>query len=129
MSVVSCDNDGRYMVHLPFHKTNKRLGESRTIALKRLLSLEPKFNRNAILKIEYTRVIEEYLNLKHMSLIENPDNDGYYMPHHAVIKESSNITKVRIVFDASAKTNNGTSLNDLLMIGPIIQGKLVSRLI
>lgn len=121
-------NDGRYTVRLPFRKTDKRLGESR-IALKRLAALERKLNSNAVLKIEYSRVIEEYLNLKHMSLIENPDDDGYYMPHYAVIKDSSHTTKIRIVFDASAKANNGVSLNDLLMIGLTIQDKLLSHLL
>ncbi|XP_070516626.1 uncharacterized protein [Cardiocondyla obscurior] len=51
------------------------------------------------------------------------------MPHHAVFKETSNTTKVRIVFDASAKSSNGISLNDLLMVGPTIQDKLLSHLI
>lgn len=46
-----------------------------------------------------------------MSLIENLDDDGYYMPHH-VIKDSSNTTKIQVVFDASTKSNNGVSLND-----------------
>jgi len=64
-----------------------------------------------------------------MSLVENPDDDGFYMPHHAVIKESNNTTKNRIVFDALAKSNNGVSLNDILMIGPTIQNKLFSHLI
>lgn len=33
------------------------------------------------------------------------------------------------MFDASAKTNNGTSLNDLLMTGPTIQPGLIAHLI
>ncbi|XP_077278038.1 uncharacterized protein LOC143906111 [Temnothorax americanus] len=64
-----------------------------------------------------------------MSLVEAPCEDGYYMPHHAVIKDSSHTTKVRVVFDASAKTSNGISLNDTLMVGPTIQDKLFSHLI
>lgn len=129
VKTVSRDKNGRYIVRLPFRSTNKRLGESRTIALNRLSSLERKLNANATLKIEYTRVLEEYLQLGHMSLIETPGDDGFYMLHHAVIKESSNTTKVRIVFDASAKTNNKVSLNDILMVGPTIQSDLFSHLI
>ncbi|XP_071580876.1 uncharacterized protein [Temnothorax nylanderi] len=64
-----------------------------------------------------------------MSIVESPEEDGFYMPHHAVIKESSHTTKVRVVFDASAKTSNGVSLNDILMTGPTIQNKLFSHLI
>ncbi|XP_011859379.1 PREDICTED: uncharacterized protein LOC105556878 [Vollenhovia emeryi] len=123
------DEDGRYTVRLLFRDTDKRLGESRTGALRRLLALERKFDMNAVLKREYSKVIDEYLNLGHMSLIENPDDDGYYMPHHAVIKESSNTTKVRVVFDASAESSNGVSLNDMLMIGPTVQDKLFSHVI
>jgi hypothetical protein len=52
----------------------------------------------------------------------------YYMPHHAVIKEHSISTKTRVVFDASAKTTNGISLNDQLMIGPTLQEDLFSIL-
>lgn len=129
LSNVTRDGSGRYIVRLPFRETSDRLGDSRSIALKRLLSLERKLDVNEGLKIEYTRVIEEYLRLGHMSVIENPGNDGYYMPHHAVIKESSNTTKIRVVFDASAKSTSGVSLNDVLMAGPTIQDKLFSHLI
>ncbi|XP_018372392.1 PREDICTED: uncharacterized protein LOC108767163 [Trachymyrmex cornetzi] len=122
-------DDGRYSVRLPFRDTNKRLGESRSVALKRLLALERKLNTNMTLKSDYTQVINEYLKLKYMSLVENPDEEGYYMPHHAVLKESSETTKVRVVFDASAKTSNGVSLNDLLMVGPTVQNNLFAHLI
>jgi len=62
-------------------------------------------------------------------MVGEPDDDGYYMPHHSVIKETSKTTKVRIVFDASAKSHSGVSLNDLLMTSPTIQDKLFSHLI
>lgn len=114
LNTVSRDDFGRYTVRLPFRETNKRFGDSRTVALKRLSTLERKFNTNQILKNEYTRVINEYLKLNYMSVIEDVDNDGYYMLHHTVIKESSNTTKMRLVFDASAKTSNNISLNDYL---------------
>ncbi|XP_070529961.1 uncharacterized protein [Cardiocondyla obscurior] len=126
---VSRNPDGRYTVRLPFRDLNKRIGESRSIALKRLLSLERKFNSNDILKQEYTKIIEEYKKLGHISVVEDFDDDKYYMPHHAVFKESSNTTKIRIVFDVSAKSINGTSLNDTLLVGPTIQDKLFEHLI
>jgi len=53
------------------------------------------------------------------------------MPHHAIIKNLSNTTKVRIVFDAFVKTNNGNSLNDTLLVRyntPTIQDKLFLHL-
>ncbi len=42
----------------------------------------------------------------------------YYLPVHGVFKESSSTTKVQAVFDASAKTTSGFSLNDTLEAGP-----------
>lgn len=48
----------------------------------------------------------------------------YYLPHHEVIKEDSTTTKLRVVFDASAKTSNGVSFDNILMVGPTIQREL-----
>lgn len=123
------DNNGRYITRLPFRESNKRLGESRTMALRRLLSLECKLDRDPTLRLEYSRILDEYKRLGHMSLVDAPGDSGFYMPHHAVIKSASNTTKVRVVFDASAGSSNGTSLNDILMTGPTIQDKLFSHLI
>lgn len=130
MNTIARDDHGRYTIRLPFREANKRLGDSRAVALKRLLTLERRFSVDDVLKNEYTRIIDEYLKLNYISIVEHFDDDGYYMPHHAVIKESSNTTKVRIVFDASAKTGNKISLNDILgMVGPTIQNKLFAHLI
>lgn len=126
---VARNDEGRYIVRLPFRRFITHIGDSRTIAMKRLIGLEQRLNRDADLKLEYTRVFEEYKTLGHMSTVDNPRHVGYHMPHHAVIKQSSNTTKVRIVFDASAKSTNGISLNDCLMVGPTIQDKLFSHLI
>lgn len=48
----------------------------------------------------------------------------YYFPQHAVIKDSSITTKLRMVFDASAKSPWGLSLNTILMAGAAIQENL-----
>lgn len=48
------------------------------------------------------------------------------MPHHVVVIENSATTKIRVVYDASCKSDNSMSLNDVLMEGPVIQEELVS---
>ena len=52
-----------------------------------------------------------------------------YMPMHAVKKDSSVTTKLRVVFDASAKTSTDVSLNDTLMVGPTLHSSLVDVLL
>nr|XP_012135148.1 PREDICTED: uncharacterized protein LOC100874762 isoform X2 [Megachile rotundata]XP_012135760.1 PREDICTED: uncharacterized protein LOC100874762 isoform X3 [Megachile rotundata] len=121
---------GRYIVKLPFKENTKGLGESFSVALRRFRSLEQKLTKEPQLKIKYTEFLEEYIRLGHMSETKATNLDGgYYLPHHAVIKQSSLTTKLRVVFDASAKTSNGVSLNDMLLTGPTIQDNLYSLLL
>ena len=53
----------------------------------------------------------------------------YYLPHHPVFRESSTTTKTRVVFDGSAKSSNGLSLNDILQVGPTVQPDLYSTVL
>lgn len=48
---------------------------------------------------------------------------------HAVYKDSSTTTRVRAVFDASAKSSSGVSLNDTLMVGQTINPPLIDVLL
>ncbi|XP_065223148.1 uncharacterized protein LOC135847518 [Planococcus citri] len=49
-----------------------------------------------------------------------PGQITYYIPHHSVHHNG----KIRVVFDASMKSSNGVSLNDILLVGPTIQAPL-----
>ncbi|XP_076659917.1 uncharacterized protein LOC143363203 [Halictus rubicundus] len=119
--------DGRYVVALPFNEKLSRLGDSKVQAIKRLNSLERKLQREPALKQEYHAVIKEYLDLGHMSELpqEQQSPEGYYLPHHGVVKVTSDTTKLRVVFDGSATTNSGISLNHALHTGPKIQDDLL----
>ena len=61
--------------------------------------------------------------------LHKPVDQVFYLPIHAVRKESSTTTKVRAVFDASAKSSTGVSLNDLLLVGPTIHPLLIDVLL
>ncbi|XP_063975050.1 uncharacterized protein LOC135161431 [Diachasmimorpha longicaudata] len=122
------DSTGRYVVRLPFRDSKFQLGESRTQAFKRFQSLTRKLAANPSLRLEYGRVMDEYISLGHMTLCDDAEG-GCYLPHHAVIKESSETTKVRLVFDASAKTSTGISLNDAMLVGPTIQNNISEQVV
>ncbi|XP_033223525.1 uncharacterized protein LOC117177134 [Belonocnema kinseyi] len=107
---------GRYIVKLPFKEDSNGLSESYSHALKRFHSLERSLGRNPELKDKYITFMSEYSELDHMPEDKSASiYDCYFLPHHAIIKQSSLTTKLRNVFDASAKTSNGNSLNDILM--------------
>ncbi|XP_076384045.1 uncharacterized protein LOC143261513 [Megalopta genalis] len=126
---VKRDDTGRYVVALPFNAKRTLIGETRTQAINRFLSLERKLQRDPSLREEYSAVMKEYLTLGHMSKTKPQNANGFYLPHHAVIKSSSSTTKVRVVFDGSAKSSSGLSLNDALNTGPTIQDDIFALLI
>ncbi|CAH2039956.1 unnamed protein product, partial [Iphiclides podalirius] len=62
-----------------------------------------------------------------MKLVNNDDvknPKAVYLPHHAVVREDKETTKVRVVFNASSKGVNDVSLNDDLLKGPKLQQDL-----
>ncbi|XP_062557851.1 uncharacterized protein LOC134222704 [Armigeres subalbatus] len=128
-STVRRGADGRYSVSLPKNEdVISQLGESKEIAFRRFLGIERRLNRDLDLRKQYVNFMEEYLKLGHMRKIEeDPETTKRcFLPHHPVVKEASTTTKVRIVFDASCKTTVGLSLNDALLVGPVIQQDLRS---
>lgn len=123
--------NGRYVVTLPFKDPDHiNLGHSRSIALAQFLRNEVRLNRNALLKEQYDTVIQEYLDLGHMRPVP-PSNrsDNFYLPHHAVYKPDSTTTKLRVVFNASSLSSNGSSLNDVLHPGPVLQADLTMQIL
>ncbi|XP_011699812.1 PREDICTED: uncharacterized protein LOC105457069 [Wasmannia auropunctata] len=127
------DQEGRFIITLPI-KTDilNKLGDSKEIATQRLYSLERKLKREPQRRIEYNKFMREYIQLGHMRKLQEPIDEKltcFYMPHHCVIKDNSTTTRLRVVFDASSKTASGISLNDALMVGPVLQQESVSILL
>lgn len=81
--------------------------------------------------MQYIKFMQEYEMLGHMQKIDVNivSNPKYFIPHHCVLKPDSTTTKLRVVFDASAKTSSGHSLNDLMYTGPTVQSELFSILL
>ncbi|XP_065079415.1 uncharacterized protein LOC135702313 [Ochlerotatus camptorhynchus] len=125
------DSSGRFVVQLPKKQFMlDRLGESQSIAIRRFMALERRLDADPAVKKMYTEFIEEYLRMQHMREISPRELStfpvAYFLPHHAVIKPDSTTTKLRVVFDASCATTTRVSLNDVLMVGPVVQEDLNS---
>ena len=68
--------------------------------------------------------MEEYIEMDHAEAVPVADlqktsKEIFYLPMHAVYKEHSTTTKIRAVFDASAKSSTNVSLNDTLLVDPL----------
>ena len=80
--------------------------------------------------------MQEYFDLKHAESVPTVDlnkspESVFYLPMHAVCKESSTTIKIRavLVFDVSAKSSISISLNNTLLVGPTIHPPLVDVLL
>ena len=115
-------SDGWYETGLPSKGDHSPLPNNETGSLKRLGSLVQRLKRNG--KIEdYDAIIREQLR---EGIVEEEQMTAkgreFYIPHKAVIRENAETTKMRIVYDASAKA---PSLNECLDAGrPSLQNQL-----
>ncbi|XP_062533491.1 uncharacterized protein LOC134202506 [Armigeres subalbatus] len=100
--------DGRYTVSCPKDEdVLNQIGESRGIAARCLQSTQRRLSKDAELRGQYCFLMEEYLQLGHMTKITQIQPKRCYLPHHPVIKEASTTTKVRVVINVSS-TASGT---------------------
>ncbi|XP_047027719.1 uncharacterized protein LOC124635810 [Helicoverpa zea] len=124
--LVRRNEDGRYVVPMLLKEEHEQLGDSHRTALSRLHNLEKRFLHHEDLKHDYGEFMQEYQDLHHMHQVEPSDTDfRYLIPHHCVIRPDSTSTRLRVVFDASAKTSSGMSLNDIVYTGPKLQNDIV----
>lgn len=79
---------------------------------------------------KYDEVIQDQLSQGIVERVHSdPQGKEFYIPHKAVIRETAESTKIRIVYDASARANEkAPSLNDCLETGPPLQNSLWSVL-
>ena len=91
----------------------------------RLKFLHRKLKVESALLSEYHNIIQEQerngiIEMADEALGDDSNIKGvHYSPHHAVVRKDRETTKVRVVYDGSAKTSkNELSLNDCLEVGP-----------
>ncbi|XP_025202896.1 uncharacterized protein LOC112599977 [Melanaphis sacchari] len=123
---------GRFSIALPLKHPHPILGDSYSMAQTRFRSLEHRLSQNEDLSKQYKEFMRDYLASQHMELV--PMNQRvtpycYYIPHHCIMRPESKTTKLRVVFDASAVTTAGQSLNVNLYTGRKLQQDLPRILI
>ena len=113
----------RYSVGLHWKVGHKPLPSNYQGSMIRLKSQIRKLKKNPEVLDKYNEVIREQLQtgiIEQVSELEQTDS-CHYLPHPAVCREDAETTKVRVVYDASAKdTKASVSLNDCLHAGPAL---------
>ncbi|XP_063368840.1 uncharacterized protein LOC134657211 isoform X4 [Cydia amplana] len=127
--------DNRFYVDMPlaFPMEELGLGDSFSVAYNRFIMLEKRLQKDPLLFEQYKKFIDLYLELGHAKIvdIECYDLNGpvFFLGHHCVFNPSSRTSPHRVVFDGSMRSRNGTSLNQVMLNGPVVQSELFDILI
>ena len=112
---------GRCEVHLPWKESHPPLPDNYDLCRKRLDGLLWRLRQNPERLLQYDTVIRDQLCQGVVEVVAYPtkhvEGQVHYLPHHAVVRQDKQITKLRVVYDASARSD-GPSLNDCLYTGP-----------
>jgi hypothetical protein len=117
--------EGWYETSLPWKPNHPSLPNNKQGSIKRLASLHRKLQKDELSE-QYDSIIRDQLA---SGIIEEapdiPHGKEFYIPHKCVIRKSAESTKMRIVYDASARdSSDAPTLNDCLYTGPALQNKL-----
>lgn len=123
--------DGYYETGLLWKIGHPALDNNKSGSISRLKNLVRKLKKEPDKLDAYDNIIKEQLSEGIIEkAVEKPDGKEFYIPHKPVIRENAESTKMRIVYDASARSNvTSPSLNDCLETGPALQNLLWSVLI
>ena len=121
---ITRNDDGRYEVNVPWVPGSVLSNTKEQPSRKRLIGVERKQSPNITLKKEYEKIVQDQLEEGIVEIApEKPTGDRmFYMPHKPVVRENAATTKVRMVFDASAKPHPlANSVNECMYTGPPLQ--------
>ena len=123
---------GRYEVGLTFDPNRPFLKGNFKRALANFYSLEKRLDARPDIKVQYVDTMRKYQEENDIEICSKTipqDGNYFYLPHKEVIREDRTTSKCRVVFNASARNEDGISLNDCLLVGPQDQQDLVRILI
>lgn len=132
----------RYEVELPWSNDGLTLNSDHyQLSLNRLKGLQRRLQSKPELCKEYDNIIKDQLEKGVIERVTNNEIDSHqredngntrvhYLPHHGVVREERTTSKLRVVYDGSAKDNQlDASINDCLDTGPNLIPKLFDILI
>ena len=102
----------RYAVGLPWKCNDHNIEDDYEPCCSRLTSLHQKLLKDPKYLDEYHRNIEEQLTTGIVEKVPPSDKDQkniHYLAHHGVIRKDKATTKLRVVYDGSAKTFRAAS--------------------
>ena len=113
----------RYSVGLPWKESHDPLPSNYDLSFKRMKGQIKRLSKDPALLAEYDSIIkaqEKTGIIEKVSPNESISNETkiHYVPHQAVVCKDATTTKLRIVYDASAKPHkSAVALNDCLEAG------------
>ena len=93
---------------LPWREYHDDLPDNYSLSRRRLHSLLKRLQQNPELLQEYDSIIREQLERGIVEEVKDSEMAPeviHYLPHHAVTRQDKETTKVRVVYDASARSN------------------------
>ena len=128
-TVTYSSTERRYQVTLPRKTDCPPLGESKRQATQRYISNEASIEKRGVAP-EFQAQMQGYFDAGHAEPAPplKQGEQNFYLPMHSVVKQSSTSTKLRVVFDGSAFSSTGVSLNNLLQVGPTLHPPLADIL-
>ncbi len=118
------NHDGRrYEVGLPWKQSEPEpLSDNYSLALGRLNSLWNRLEKDSGVLNEYDNIINDQLNSGILEIVPKTEqtkaftknNTVHYLSHFGVVRKNNETTKLRIVFDGSAKSEREPEVVQLL---------------
>ena len=118
----------RYQVEFPWKDRHPNLPTNYGLALGRLMSLSRKLKEDKSLLDRYNKFLQDQEDQEMIEKVDPVKPIGprlHYLAHHPVINEHKTTTKLRVVYDASARSQkHSPTLNECMLRGGVFLNDL-----
>ena len=110
-----------------------KLSDNRQLCFNRLKSLQSRLSKDADLFKSYDQIFRDQLAagiIERVPADKETKVNSHFLPHHGVTPDDKQTSKLRTVFDGSAKSSKfSSSLNECLEMGPNYVPQILDLLI